>query len=168
MTRITIVGGGVSGVLLAVQLIRARPNFPLSITLVEKEKKPWLGVAYSTDKVFHLLNVRGEKMSALPEEENHFVQWLTDHHYDISPKDFAPRFVFRKYIEDLLNNTLASKPGNIEFKFIYGEAFAIEQIINQEAIIYVKNQQPITANFVVLALGNFNNNPPPFIEPSLP
>ena len=70
MTKITIVGGGVSGVLLAVQLIRARPNFPLSITLIEKEKNPWLGVAYSTDKVFHLLNVRAEKMSALPEGES--------------------------------------------------------------------------------------------------
>ena len=163
MTKITIVGGGVSGVLLAVQLIRAKPNFPLSITLIEKEKNPWLGVAYSTNKIFHLLNVRAAKMSALPGEENHFVQWLSDH-YDISPKDFAPRFVFRKYIEDLFNNTLASKPENIDFKFIHGEAIGIEQINKQEAIIHLQDEQTITTNFIVLALGNFNNSPPSFIN----
>jgi uncharacterized NAD(P)/FAD-binding protein YdhS len=164
MTKITIVGGGVSGVLLAVQLIRAKPNFPLSIMLIEKEKNPWLGVAYSTNKIFHLLNVRAAKMSALPEEENHFVQWLSDHHYNISPKDFAPRFVFREYIEDLFNNTLASKPENIDFKFIHGEAVGIEQINKQEASIHLQDEKTITTNFVVLALGNFNNNPPPFIN----
>lgn len=164
MTKITIVGGGVSGVLLAVQLIRAKPNFPLSITLIEKEKNPWLGVAYSTNKIFHLLNVRAAKMSALPEEENHFVQWLSDHHYNISSKDFAPRFVFREYIEDLFNNTLASKPENIDFKFIHGEAVGIEQINKQEASIHLQDEKTITTNFVVLALGNFNNNPPPFIN----
>ena len=41
MTKITIVGGGVSGVLLAIQLMKGRPNFPLNITLIEKEKQPW-------------------------------------------------------------------------------------------------------------------------------
>jgi len=167
MTKITIVGGGVSGVLLAVQLMRARPDFPLSITLIEKEKNPWLGVAYSTDKAFHLLNVRAEKMSALPGEENHFVQWLAEHHYNISPKDFAPRFVFRKYVEDLFTGTLASKPENIEFRFIHGEAVSIEQLNEREAIIRLQNEQTISTNFVVLALGNFNNNPPSFIDSSL-
>jgi uncharacterized NAD(P)/FAD-binding protein YdhS len=167
MTKITIVGGGVSGVLLAVQLMRARPDFPLSITLIEKEKNPWLGVAYSTDKAFHLLNVRAEKMSALPGEENHFFQWLAEHHYNISPKDFAPRFVFRKYVEDLFTDTLASKPENIEFRFIHGEAVSIEQMNEREAIIRLQNEQTISANFVVLALGNFNNNPPSSIDSSL-
>jgi uncharacterized NAD(P)/FAD-binding protein YdhS len=172
MTKITIVGGGVSGVLLAIQLIRARPNFPLSITLIEKERPPWLGIAYSTDKVFHLLNVRAEKMSALPDEDNHFVQWLATLHYNISPKDFASRFVYRKYIEDLFENTLASKLENIEFKFIHGEAVCIEQINKQEAVIRLQNEQTITTNFIVLALGNFTNNPPPspdssFLESSV-
>src|SRR5436190_23427272 len=115
MTNITIIGGGVSGILLTIQLIRSKPGFPLSITLIEKEKNPWLGVAYSTNKPFHLLNVRVAKMSALPGEDDHFLSWLKKHNYKFSADDFAPRFVFRKYIQDLFQNTLADKPANIDF-----------------------------------------------------
>jgi len=157
MTKITIIGGGVSGVLLTIQLIRSKPDFPLSITLIEKEKEPWLGVAYSTDKIFHLLNVRARKMSALPGDDNHFLSWLAEHNYEVAPDDFAPRFIYRKYIEDLFENTLTSKPRNIDFKFIHDEAVDIEQINQREAVLHLRNGQTILSNFIVLALGNFAN-----------
>lgn len=160
MTKITIIGGGVSGILLTIQLIRSNTNYPLNITLIEKEKDPWLGVAYSTDKIFHLLNVRAEKMSALPEEDDHFLSWLTAHNYQASAQDFVPRFIYKTYIQDLFENTLASKPGHINFKFIHGEAVYIEQINQWEAVIRLQNEEAIVSNFVVLALGNFTNSPP--------
>src|SRR6185295_5815161 len=100
MTNIKIIGAGVSGVFLTIQLIRKRHDLPLSITLIEKEKEPWLGVAYSTDKPFHLLNVRASKMSALAGEDDHFLSWLAENDYQVHADDFAPRSVYRKYVKE--------------------------------------------------------------------
>jgi uncharacterized NAD(P)/FAD-binding protein YdhS len=132
MTHITIIGGGVSGVFLAIQLMRSKTDLPLAITLVEKEKEPWLGVAYSTDKPFHLLNVRASRMSALQGEDDHFLDWLHRHKYDTGPNDFAPRFVFRKYVEDILQTTLNEKPANIEFTWLRNSVIDLKQINDDE------------------------------------
>src|SRR5882672_8786128 len=160
MRSITIIGGGVSGVLLAIQLIRSKTDLPLSITLIEKEKEPWLGVAYSTNEIFHLLNVRASKMSALPGEENHFLSWLADHNYQVTADDFVPRFIYRRYIKDLFQKTFDDKPQNIHFSFIHEEAVQIEQLNKNEAVVHLRNKQAVVSNFIVLALGNFTNSSP--------
>jgi len=167
MTNITIIGGGVSGVLLTIQLIRIKPGFPVSITLIEKEKAPWLGVAYSTNKPFHLLNVRAAKMSALPGEDDHFLSWLIENNYQLNADDFAPRSVFRIYIEDLFQKTLHDIKPNIDFKFINEEVVHIRQVDEHEAIVQLGNDQTVTANFIVLAPGNFTSTSSFAENPSL-
>ena len=47
MRRVIIVGGGASGVLLAVHLLRHRPE-GLIVTIVEKRPELGAGVAYAT------------------------------------------------------------------------------------------------------------------------
>ena len=139
MTNITIIGAGVSGVFLTIQLIRKTHGLPLSITLIEKEKEPWVGVAYSTDKPFHLLNVRASKMSALAGEDDHFLSWLAENDYQVHADDFAPRSVYRKYVKELFEKTLADIPANIHFNFIHEEAVDIKQVNGQEAIVHLRN-----------------------------
>jgi uncharacterized NAD(P)/FAD-binding protein YdhS len=48
MKRITIIGGGASGTLLAVNLIKHNGDTPIEINLVERRKTIGRGVAYST------------------------------------------------------------------------------------------------------------------------
>ena len=167
MTHITIIGGGVSGVFLAIQLMRSNSDLPLTITLVEKEKEPWLGVAYSTDKPFHLLNVRASRMSALQGEDDHFLDWLHQRNYDIGANDFAPRFVFREYVEDVLQTTLHEKPANIEFTWLQNSVIDIKQINAHEAAVYLNDGQQFASNFIVLALGNFTTNSSLTKDPAL-
>lgn len=167
MTNITIIGGGVSGVLLTIQLLRSKTGLPLSITLIEKEEEPWLGVAYSTNKPFHLLNVRAQKMSALPELDNHFLCWLGENNYNVNADDFAPRFVFRKYIKELFDDSLANKPANIDFRFIRDEAIQVEQINETQAVVHLRNKQTVPTDLLVLALGNFTNSSSLSEHPSL-
>jgi len=167
MTHITIIGGGVSGVFLAIQIMRSKTDLPLTITLVEKENEPWLGVAYSTDKPFHLLNVRASRMSALQGEDDHFLDWLHQHNYDIAANDFAPRLVFRKYVEDVLQTTLHEKPANVELTWLRNSVIDIKQINEHEAAIYLNDGQQFVSNLIVLALGNFTTHSPLTQDPAL-
>ena len=77
MKRITIIGGGASGTLLALNLLRYEGDERLEINLVEKRQHIGRGVAFSTDEDAHLLNVPAGKMGAFPDDVEHFHRWLT-------------------------------------------------------------------------------------------
>src|SRR6478752_8856574 len=68
--HVAIVGGGFSGTLMAVNLLRYGD---CRVTLIERGDGFARGVAYSTREPRHLLNVRAGNMSALPDQPDHFV-----------------------------------------------------------------------------------------------
>ncbi|HSM76946.1 MAG TPA: FAD/NAD(P)-binding protein, partial [Bryobacteraceae bacterium] len=72
---IAIIGGGCSGVLAAISLLREAPDEDLIV--IEPREDLGRGMAYSTPWYEHLLNVPAAKMSALPSEPSHFAEWLT-------------------------------------------------------------------------------------------
>lgn len=61
MKKIAIIGGGFTGTMTAVQLIR-QSKTPIDIILMEKANQLSTGVAYSTYSNKHLLNVVTKKM----------------------------------------------------------------------------------------------------------
>lgn len=69
-----IVGGGFSGTLLAINLLR---HGALKVTMVERQPdRLGRGLAYGAAQADHILNVRAGNMSALPDQPDHFVAWL--------------------------------------------------------------------------------------------
>ena len=74
---ILVVGGGFSGTILAVHLLRQSPS--LSIAVMERDALPGRGLAYSSPHKFHLLNVPAGEMSALPEAPDDFLRWARVH-----------------------------------------------------------------------------------------
>jgi uncharacterized NAD(P)/FAD-binding protein YdhS len=69
-----IVGGGFSGTLLAINLLR---HGALRVTIVERHAdRLGRGLAYGAAQAEHILNVRAANMSALPDQPGHFVDWL--------------------------------------------------------------------------------------------
>jgi hydroxyacylglutathione hydrolase len=100
-TTIAIIGGGVSGTLTALHLVRQ--GTPARVILIDQRPGFGLGLAYSTPSLRHLLNVPAGKISSLPEQPDHFLNWLRDHHDPTATeKTFAPRVVFGRYIQSLL------------------------------------------------------------------
>jgi len=106
MKKITIIGGGASGTLLAINLMRHASNKPLEINLVEKKERLGRGVAYSTVRDFHLLNVPAARMGAFPDDIEHFHCWLTEKNYGFAPSDFVPRKIYGEYLSELFEKTL--------------------------------------------------------------
>src|SRR5947207_2518363 len=75
MYTIAIIGGGFSGTISAVNLARMSES-PLRVCVINRGFPLGRGVAYSTGRAEHLLNVAARNMSALADHPNHFVDWL--------------------------------------------------------------------------------------------
>jgi uncharacterized NAD(P)/FAD-binding protein YdhS len=97
--EIVIVGGGASGTLTAMQLLRsgASAEVPLHITLLDRDGRHGLGQAYATSHPAHLLNAMAAQMSALPDDAEHLMRWA-----GVSPTTFLPRRDYGKYLRETL------------------------------------------------------------------
>jgi uncharacterized NAD(P)/FAD-binding protein YdhS len=73
--RVLVVGGGASGVLLAMQLLR-KGGGRVAVRVVEKGDALGCGPAYATRDPAHLLNTRVANMSAYRQLPDHFLDWL--------------------------------------------------------------------------------------------
>ncbi|HXZ40348.1 MAG TPA: FAD/NAD(P)-binding protein [Terriglobales bacterium] len=149
---VAIVGGGFSGSMLAVELLR-RAAGSLSVVLIERGPVAGRGVAYGTQFEGHLLNVRAENMSAYANVPDHFVKWAQCH-YNSSVKgdDFLPRPVYGRYVSSQLQEASDLYPA--QFRCFQDEAISLAKIGDQ-AEIHLANGQTVLADKVVLALGNF-------------
>ena len=100
-SRIAVVGGGAAGVLTAAQLRRRRDD--AQITLIDVSGRPGTGAAYGTPDPTHLLNVPAPRMSAFPDDPDHFTTWL-DEHAVATFDGFAPRSAYGRYLLDVLRD----------------------------------------------------------------
>jgi uncharacterized NAD(P)/FAD-binding protein YdhS len=146
---IVIVGGGASGTLLAVHLLRRKlPN--LRIILIEPDDLR-AGAAYRTDRPEHLLNVTAGRMSAYPDDPDHFLRWV-NRHTPCQPTDFVGRGLYRKYLQQVLDEALTQMPAGT-WSIYRAHAKHIEPNA-YGAIVTLDNGTILHADRVVLAVGN--------------
>lgn len=151
---IAIIGGGLSGSLVAANLLK-NATIPISIKLIERNSEIGKGVAYGTPQDCHLLNVPAGKMSAFPDDPDHFSRWLhTNGYQQVTTSTFVQRKVYGNYIQEILEEAQANAPTYVEFERIVGEAISIDTTI-QNVRIYLNNGRRLNAQKAVLALGNF-------------
>lgn len=157
---VAIIGGGFSGATLAARLLRESGE-SVSVFLIERGARVGRGVAYSTECMEHLLNVRAMNMSAYADNPEHFLEWAHLHHdLDASPDDYLPRPLYGQYVESVLRQEMERHPGQVEH--LQDEAVSISRVGNT-AEIRLRSGWRIFADKVVIALGNL-----PLGEPRLP
>jgi uncharacterized NAD(P)/FAD-binding protein YdhS len=160
LTRIVIVGGGASGVLLASHLLRDS-RAGLVVKIVEQREELGAGVAYSTKDPDHLLNVRAANMSAFADEPEHFFLWLRKRvpwtgTAVPEASSFAPRRLYREYLSSLL------APHFLEgrLRVIQAEAVAISEG-SHAVTVHFRNGSSCVGERVILATGNEGPKLPP-------
>jgi uncharacterized NAD(P)/FAD-binding protein YdhS len=148
---VLIVGGGFSGTMLTVHLLRSSS---LSVAIVDRGTSPGRGVAYSSPQRFHLLNVPAGEMSAWPDAPDDFLRWARVR-YDaaLQSRSFPPRSVYGSYVASLLETTLAGGASG-RFRWIQEEARSLHRRKGKLAI-QTKLGPELLARAVVLATGNF-------------
>jgi uncharacterized NAD(P)/FAD-binding protein YdhS len=92
-----VIGGGFSGTTLAAQLQRRG----LTPVIIEGSGRAGRGTAFSTPEEVHLLNVPAGRMSAWPDQPDHFAQEVAAEGHE--PGDFVPRWRFGAYLRGILD-----------------------------------------------------------------
>src|SRR5215510_6049917 len=172
---IGIIGGGFTGALLALHLLR-RCGDQDRIFLIEKARRFGAGLAYSTGNSNHLLNVRAGNMSAFSDEPDHFVEWLRrlpDQTRAIveedppAPSSFAPRGLFGSYVQQSLAEAIWRGQRGDRLTIVNDEAVGVERETGGIALKLAIGRK-IVVDTAVLAVGNFppaRNAGPVFGDP---
>jgi len=152
---IAIIGGGVSGALTAYHLVQKQVQ--ARIVVIESRPELGLGLAYATPSLRHLLNVPAGKISALPNEPNHFLDWLrANRDAGATEETFAPRAIFGRYVQSLL----AEAKG---IEQVQGTVTHYQQSASG-AVLTWSDGTELRADLVVLATGNFDPSPLPGVS----
>jgi uncharacterized NAD(P)/FAD-binding protein YdhS len=143
---IAIIGGGVSGALTAYHLLRQ--SVDARVIVIDPRPELGLGLAYSTPSLRHLLNVPVDKISALPDEPDHFLNWLrANYDAQAQPTTFAPRAVFGRYIQSIVEGIGIQRE----------RASVVDyRVTDTRAVLTLDDDREIWADLVVLATGNFD------------
>lgn len=158
--QIAIIGAGCSGALVAIQLIRHATR-PLIISAIDPAPTIGRGLAYSTSLPSHVLNVRAKNMSALPDQPDHFLNWMRDRDCgetaidapQIHENSFVPRALYGAYIAATLHETLRQATQNIHITRLQDTAIALHPEAH-EITIHLASGARHTSRRVVLAIGN--------------
>lgn len=154
--HVCIVGGGFSGTLQAINLLRH--DGPRA-TLIERRPNLARGVAYSTSQPAHLLNVRASNMSAFPDAPDHFRQWLAQQGQVHA--QFVSRHIYGDYLAELLAEAARKAPGRIEVR----RAEVLEVNLDKAgAQLILDSGERIATDAVILATGNLPPVDPPGVR----
>jgi len=169
-TTLAIVGGGASGCLVAAQLLRQAMQ-SVRILLFERMTDVGRGVAYGTRCPAHLLNVPAGRMSAFPDQADHFLQWVgarvgrPGFPEAVGAGDFLSRQLYGEYLRSVLASARANASVEVELEEIKGEVIDIET--DHGAVrLRCGDGRAFLADQVVLAIGNLPGEYP--IRRSLP
>jgi uncharacterized NAD(P)/FAD-binding protein YdhS len=165
---IAIIGGGASGTLAAVHLLRAAVarQVPLRIALIDRLGRHGLGQAYATTDPGHLLNAPAGRMSALAGDPDHLVRWAAGAGFPAA--GFLPRPVYGRYLRDLLADARQRAEPTSRLTELTADVVAIRPGDGGRPVrLVLGDGSCLAADAAILATGN---RPPamPFPVPASP
>ncbi|WP_271298948.1 FAD/NAD(P)-binding protein [Sphingomonas sp. CV7422] len=158
--HVAIVGGGFSGSLLAINLMRH--DGPRATLIERRPTQMARGVAYSAAHQDHLLNVRAGNMSALPDDPDHFVRWLEGKALG-DARTFVSRRIYGAYLREMLDAAVAAHPQRLTL--IEGEAVGLARD-DGGVTVRLDDGRDVAADVAVLAIGNLPPHTPPGLDPA--
>ena len=120
--RITIIGAGFTGSVLATELARTAPA-GVDLCLVGNGDGYGRGVAYGEARPEHLLNVRARELGATQDQPGEFARWLNLTRR--AEDSFLPRLVYGEYLYSRLQS--AAQVSLAGFNQVQQEAVAVER-----------------------------------------
>lgn len=153
---VVIIGGGLSGALVALQLLQLQllqqRTRPLRLSLVERSYAIGRGVAYSSPLPCHLLNVPVNGVSLRRSEPHHFLHWLHQQGHDqFTAQSFVPRYLFGSYVQATLQAAHQAAPLPLDSY----EDEAVDLVPGSPGVgVRLGRGRVLMADRVVLALGN--------------
>jgi len=161
--RIAVVGGGLSGTLLALKLSKARPD--LDVVLIDEHRIAGRGLAYGAASPHHLLNVPVSRMETGLEPR--FADWLGQRPGEVADAlvesrghladAFVQRTLFGLYLAERLTDGRKNGPG-LGLHVLRGRA--VSALSAGRRGVVLEDGRIVEAAKVVLATGNLPPSPP--------
>ncbi|RYF60012.1 MAG: hydroxyacylglutathione hydrolase [Comamonadaceae bacterium] len=162
---VAIVGGGSVGVSFLYQLIDAMPcSQGRAIALFEPGSDIGPGTAYQADANSNLLNIPVNRMSAIAQQPDSFLDWLRQRDAgflarmgitEIDPGSFVSRPVFGLYMQDVHDQALAlACTRGIEVRHYRQRVVKVQPCAQGGAVVQADDGMQIEAARVVLCNGN--------------
>lgn len=158
---IVLVGCGASGALLAGQIFRQARRV-VRISCVDPRFRLGAGLAYGAARDEHLLNVPASRMSAWPDQPDHFADWLSARRLTgVPPAEyFAPRRQYADYLTDCLGESLRSTVLHHGLHHEPHRAVSLKPM-HGGWLLNLEDGSLLWSTSVVLALGNLTPLRPP-------
>ncbi|UOK40819.1 FAD/NAD(P)-binding protein [Pseudomonas palleroniana] len=158
---VLIVGGGLSGTMLAVQLLRLPGQ--RQIRVIEPRAELGRGEAYSAVELGHTLNGNAARMSVDPDNPDDLTEWLTDYigagGWPESAEQavpiselFPPRGIFGVYAQQRLAEAKARSASTVEH--VRAEVVDL-QVEDASTVVTLDDGRQLRGAFAVLATGMF-------------
>jgi uncharacterized NAD(P)/FAD-binding protein YdhS len=160
---IVIIGGGFSGTLTAVHLLRRGFGAVGRLVLVNRSGAMARGIAYGTTSDVHVLNVPAGRMSAFDDDPDSFVRFVSARGVAVDGGTFVGRHLYGAYLESLLVDACEQAPAGCVER-LNTEVVAIEPEhdgASPWAWVSLRDGKRIRAARVVLAVGNYPPEDPP-------
>lgn len=162
---VLIIGGGLSGTLLAVQLLRLPGQ--RRIVIVESRSELGRGEAYSATELGHTLNGNAARMSVDPDDADDLTRWLTafiaaggwpesDQQHVPVAELFPPRGIFGLYVQQRLAEAQAvGERFGSTVEHARGEVTDLQVEASGVRVSLAGHTEPLNGRFGVLATGMF-------------
>jgi uncharacterized NAD(P)/FAD-binding protein YdhS len=158
---VAVIGGGASGTLTSICLLRAAAGagLPVRIALIDWHGRHGLGQAYATAHPWHLLNSPADRMSAVPHDAGSLARWAAAN--GLGHDRFLPRAAFGRYLQELLADAeRAARPAATVTR-IGSDVVAVSRVaLHRQLRLHLAADGRIDADVAVLATGNLPPAPP--------
>ncbi|AWM42455.1 hydroxyacylglutathione hydrolase [Gemmata obscuriglobus] len=131
----------------------------LRVVMVNRSGAMARGVAYGTNSPSHLLNVPAGRMSALPNDPEHFLRFVRQSDPGASPGAFVRRSVYGEYLQHILAEA-EHAAGAGALGRVVGEAVSVVPGFDGVRVTTAAGEE-LRADRVVLAIGHYPPAPPP-------
>jgi uncharacterized NAD(P)/FAD-binding protein YdhS len=159
MTKIGIIGGGFCGIMTAVHLIEKSAE-PMELVIFSDDELFTRGIAYNPYSKKQLLNVVAGRMSAYPDQPNHFLDWLCSRpefnslEISLVAISFLPRALYGEYLTWIWNETTKkTESRHVSIKIIRSMVSDLDFNENQ-VLLTLEDHQQTRVDFCILATGN--------------
>ena len=159
MEKIAIIGGGFSGTMTGVHLIR-NARAPLEIKLINETDVLNTGIAYNPYSKKALLNVVSSRMSAFASDPDHFLNWVMqqDHFRDkdrtLIANSFLPRYLYGEYLQDIWKDALKQAEGKKIQVDVISSSVKDLTLLKDSIDIELKDKSRLSTKYAIIASGN--------------